>query len=184
MQGPYSRRCGGAADPETLEIYLHGHRLRGVLCGRSRGGNTSIHRIAPPSGGPRSLDLSDLGGHDPILEIRRCSDVPVIALSGRQPEAYLVAAFDHGADDYVEKPFRVSELLAPIRSLLRRGIKAKAEESVYHCGTLIIDIVERRVTRGSEPIRLAPTEFEILSLLVHNSGRVVPYQTCGPIESR
>jgi two-component system KDP operon response regulator KdpE len=122
------------------------------------------------------LDLSNLGGHDAILEIRRWSDVPVIALSGRQPEAYLVAAFDRGADDYVEKPFRVSELLARIRSLLRRDLKTKGEKALYHCGTLLIDILDPSVRRDGELVRLRPTEFEILSLLVRNSGRVVSYQ--------
>ncbi len=122
------------------------------------------------------LDLSDSGGHEGVLEIRRGSDVPVIALSGRRGEADLVAALDLGADDYVEKPFRASELLARIRSLLRRSLKAHGETAAYNCGGLDIDILDRSVTRGGEPIRLTPTEFEILALLVRGAGRVVPYQ--------
>jgi two-component system, OmpR family, KDP operon response regulator KdpE len=122
------------------------------------------------------LDLSDLGDRDPILEIRRRSDVPLVALSSRQTEVYLVAAFDRGADDYVEKPFRVGELLARIRSLLRRDLKTKGQEALYHCGTLDIDVLDHSVRRGGELVRLKPSEFEILSLLVRNSGRVVSYQ--------
>jgi len=122
------------------------------------------------------LDLPDLSGHEEIREIRRISDVPVIALSGRHAEADLVAALDLGADDYVEKPFRAAELLARIRSVLRRGLKTKGEEAVYHCGAILIDTLDHSATRGGEPIRLAPKEFEILSLLVRNSGRVVSYQ--------
>jgi two-component system KDP operon response regulator KdpE len=122
------------------------------------------------------LDLPGLSGRDAILETRRWSDVPMIALSGQHTEADLVAALDLGADDYVEKPFRASELLARIRSVLRRGLKAKGEESVYHCGALEVDVLDHVVTRAGEPIRLTPTEFAILSLLVRNVGRVVSYQ--------
>jgi two-component system, OmpR family, KDP operon response regulator KdpE len=79
-------------------------------------------------------------------------DVPLIALLGRHTEAHLVAAFDSGVDDYLEKPFRVAELLVRIRSLLRRGliIKARAEEAIYHCEGLFVDVLERSVTRGGK----------------------------------
>jgi len=87
-----------------------------------------------------------------------------------------VAALDRGADDYVEKPFRAAELLARIRSVLRRSVKAQGEEAVYQFGDLIVDILDHSVMRGGESIRLTPTEFEILSLLVRNGGRVVSYQ--------
>ena len=122
------------------------------------------------------LDRSDPRGRQGVAEIRRGSDVPVIALSGRRAEADLVAALDLGADDYVEKPFRAGELLARIRSLLRRSLKARGEAAAYRCGDLDIDILDHSVTRGGDPIRLTPTEFEILALLVRGAGRVVPYQ--------
>jgi two-component system, OmpR family, KDP operon response regulator KdpE len=121
-------------------------------------------------------DLSDLSGDEAILGIRRHYDVPMIVLSGERAEADLVAALDLGADDYVEKPFRPSELLARIRSVLRRSFKARGEEAIYRRGDLLVDILDHKVTCGGEPIRLTPTEFEILSLLVRSSGRVVPYQ--------
>jgi two-component system, OmpR family, KDP operon response regulator KdpE len=122
------------------------------------------------------LDPSDLSGHDAILEIRRRSNLSLIVLSGQHRETSLVTALDSGADDYVEKPFRASELLARIRLALRRGLKARGEEAVYHRGDLLVDILDHSVMRGGEPIRLTPREFEILSLLVRNSGHVVPYQ--------
>jgi two-component system KDP operon response regulator KdpE len=123
------------------------------------------------------LGLSDLSGQDKILEIRNGSDIPVIVLSGQRGAAALVAAFDVGADDYIEKPFRASELLTRIRSVLRRSLKARGEEAVYHHGTLVVDILDRSVARNGELIRLTPAEFEILSLLVRRSGHVVPYQS-------
>jgi two-component system, OmpR family, KDP operon response regulator KdpE len=118
---------------------------------------------------------SDLSSQGKILEIRHGSDIPVIVL-GQRGETSLVAALDLGADDYVEKPFRASELLARIRSVLRRSLKAHGEEAVYRRGTLVIDILDRSVARNGEPIRLTPSEFEVLALLVRNSGHVVPYQ--------
>ena len=121
------------------------------------------------------LDRSDPRGQQGVAEIRRGSDVPVIALSARRAEADLVAALDLGADDYVEKPLRAGELLARIRSLLRRSLAARGETAAYRCGDLDIDILDRSVTRGGEPIRLTPTEFEILALLTRGAGRVVPY---------
>jgi two-component system KDP operon response regulator KdpE len=122
------------------------------------------------------LAFADVSGHDAILEIRRRSDVPMIVLSGRHGEVELVDALHRGADDYLEKPFRSSELLARIRSVLRRSLKAHGEEAVYRSGDLIVDILDHSVMRGGEPIRLTPTEFEILSLLVCNVGHIVPYQ--------
>jgi two-component system KDP operon response regulator KdpE len=122
------------------------------------------------------LDLSDPRGHEAIVAMRGCSDAPVIVLSERHREADLVAALDLGADDYIEKPFRTGELLARVRSVLRRSFKAHGDKSVYRCGALVVDILDHSVTRGGEPIRLTPTEFEILALLVRHSGRVVPYR--------
>jgi two-component system, OmpR family, KDP operon response regulator KdpE len=122
------------------------------------------------------LDLSDLTGQDKILETRNGSDIPVIVLSGQRGAAALIAALDLGADDYVEKPFRASELLARVRAVLRRRLKARGEEAVYHRGALVVDILDHSVARNGEPVRLTPTEFEILAILVRNSGHVVPYQ--------
>lgn len=122
------------------------------------------------------LDLPDVSGHNIILEIRRCSDIPVIALSSWRKEGDLVAALDLGADDYIEKPFRSSELLARIRSALRRSLKAKGEKASYQCGALLMDIIDHSVVRDGAPIKLTPTEFAILSLLVRKSGHVVPYR--------
>jgi two-component system KDP operon response regulator KdpE len=135
-----------------------------------------MHAVHPPQLVILDLDLRDLSGPDAISETHRWLDVPVVALSSRDTEADLIAALDLGADDYVGKPFRSGELLARVRAVLRRGLKAKGEQAVYQFEALEVDILAHVVTRWGEPIRLAPTEFEILALLVRNVGRVVPYQ--------
>lgn len=122
------------------------------------------------------LDASEPSARDTITEARRCSDIPLIVLSGQHREADVVTALDLGADDFVVRPFRTSELLARIRSTLRRSAKAHGEESVYNCGDLRVDILDHSVMRGGESIRLTPTEFEILAILVRNGGRVVSYE--------
>jgi two-component system, OmpR family, KDP operon response regulator KdpE len=122
------------------------------------------------------LDLPGSSGRDAMVEIRRWSDVPVIALSGRRTEAELVAAFDLGADDYIEKPLRAAELLARVRSMLRRGLKVKGEKAVYHCGALEVNVLDHIVTRAGEKVKLTPTEYEILRLLARDAGRVVSYR--------
>jgi two-component system, OmpR family, KDP operon response regulator KdpE len=122
------------------------------------------------------LNQADETAHGAILEIRRNSDLPLIVLSYRHREADLVAVLDLGADDYVEKPFRAGELLARIRSLIRRSLKAHSEEATYHRGDLLINVLNHSVTRGGEPVKLTPTEFEILTLLVRSAGRIVPYR--------
>jgi CheY-like chemotaxis protein len=79
-------------------------------------------------------------------------------LKSQLAEANVVAALDLGANDYIGKPFRTGELLARIRPVLRRDIKAKGERSFYQNGTLEVDILEHVIARCGEPIRLAPTE--------------------------
>jgi two-component system KDP operon response regulator KdpE len=134
------------------------------------------HAAHPPQLVILDLDLRESSGRDAIIETRRWLDVPVVALSGLHAEADLIAALDLGADDYVQKPFRTGELLARVRSVLRRGLKARGEQAIYQLGDVKVDILAHVVTRCGEAIKLAPTEFKILSLLVRSDGRVVPYQ--------
>jgi two-component system, OmpR family, KDP operon response regulator KdpE len=166
------------SDPQMQKLLKSIFTANGHLALFAVEGSTAIeaHNAAFPKLVVLDLDLSDLRGHDAILGIRSRSDVPMIVLSDRHGEVNLVDALDSGADDYLEKPFRASELLARIRSVLRRSLKARGEEVIYRCGDLIVDILGHRVMRGGEPIRLTPMEFEILSLLVRNAGHIVPYQ--------
>jgi two-component system OmpR family response regulator len=97
--------------------------------------------------------------------------VPVLLLTSRSGWHEKVQGIDGGADDYVEKPFRMEELLARIRALIRRSTgHPKAE---FRCGTLILDARSAKVTVEGIPVKLTPHEFRVLSYLMHQRGRVV-----------
>lgn len=123
------------------------------------------------------LGLPDGDGKIAIPRLRGFTAAPVVVLSARDAEAEKVAALDAGADDYVEKPFALGELLARIRAALRRSQAAVAQplESVVRTGPLEVDFT-RRLARveGGEPLKLTPREWDLLAALVRGGeGRVI-----------
>jgi two-component system KDP operon response regulator KdpE len=124
------------------------------------------------------LGLPDMDGVEVCRRIRATSKVPIVVLSARSSEAEKVNVLDLGADDYVTKPFGPEELLARIRVALRRiESDDSIETGVCRAGDLTIDYDRRRVLRRGEELRLTPKEFELLSLLVRNRGRVLTHRT-------
>jgi two-component system KDP operon response regulator KdpE len=126
------------------------------------------------------LGLPDGDGKAAIPKLRGFTEAPIVILSARDQEAEKVAALDAGADDYVEKPFALGELLARIRSALRRaGMTAPdAPEAVVHVGGLVVDFARRtaRVEDG-EPLKLTPREWDLLAALVRGGeGRVLTHR--------
>lgn len=121
------------------------------------------------------LGLPDKSGHEVLGELRAWYSRPVIILSVQNSEEDIVKALDAGATDYLIKPFRTGELLARMRSALRRSNQA-TEEAVIALGALEIDMVARIVTRYSEIIRLTTTEFNLLALLARNEGHVLTHR--------
>ncbi|WP_127127146.1 response regulator [Georgenia sp. SYP-B2076] len=119
------------------------------------------------------LGLPDLSGLDVIAGIRGWSHVPIVVLSARQHGEDKVDALDAGADDYVTKPFAMNELLARLRAAVRRAAPGDGEEAVVEAGELTIDLARRRVLRGGEEVRLTPTEWAMIEVLVRNRGRLV-----------
>jgi two-component system, OmpR family, KDP operon response regulator KdpE len=118
------------------------------------------------------LGLPDMDGTDVIRGVRGWTSTPIIVLSAWGQESQKVAALDAGADDYVTKPFGMDELLARLRAAVRRASPAPDEPAVT-TGDLTIDLARKRVTRSGSDVRLTPTEWQLLEVLVRNSERLV-----------
>jgi two-component system KDP operon response regulator KdpE len=120
------------------------------------------------------LGLPDLDGQAVILRVRKEATTPIIVLSARGGEDDRVAALDAGADDFLTKPFGLSELHARIRAVLRRAAGPDADtEGRLSLGPVALDVPRHRASVGDVPLDLTPHEFELLKVLLANSGRVV-----------
>lgn len=122
------------------------------------------------------IGLPGIDGIEVVHGIRGWSDVPIIMLSVRQDEYDKVQALDAGADDYLTKPFGMNELLARVRAALRRA-EVPRDEPVIETESFTIDLTAKRVMRQGEEVRLTPTEWGIVELLVRNPGRLVSQRT-------
>ncbi len=111
-----------------------------------------------------------------IRDLRAFSAVPVIVLSARDREAEKIAALDLGADDYVNKPFGMGELLARIRAVLRSRSQGKPPQTVFENGDLVLDTDRHLVVRDGQAVKLTPKEFDLLLLLMRNAGRVLTHR--------
>jgi two-component system, OmpR family, KDP operon response regulator KdpE len=118
------------------------------------------------------LGLPDIDGIDVIHGLRGWTQIPIVVLSARQDQADKVAALDAGADDYLTKPFGMDELLARLRAALRRAT-AEDHEPAVAIGADTVDLAAKTVTGGGEPVRLTPTEWHLLEVLVRNTGKLV-----------
>lgn len=120
------------------------------------------------------LGLPDGDGMNFIADIRAWSQVPVIVLSARVSEGDKIRALDAGADDYLIKPFGVGELLARVRSTIRRHRRGDGDaQGSFTFGDIKVDLNARLVTKANQMVHLTPTEYRLLSVLVANAGRVV-----------
>jgi two-component system KDP operon response regulator KdpE len=122
------------------------------------------------------LGLPDLDGTEVLRRIRAGSKVPVVILSSRGDERAKVEALELGADDYVTKPFGMEELVARLRTALRHRFQEKGEEPVFCTGDLTVDLVRRRVILAGSEVKLSPTEYAMLQLLVAHAGKVLTHQ--------
>jgi two-component system KDP operon response regulator KdpE len=121
------------------------------------------------------IGLPDKSGHQVLKELREWFNKAIIMLSVVNSEADIVAALDHGATDYLTKPFRTGELLARIRACIRRN-HTDADLSQLQLGSLEIDLVARTVKRNQEPVKLTATEYNLMVLFAKNEGRVLTHQ--------
>lgn len=125
------------------------------------------------------LGLPDMDGVEVIKKIRSWSVIPIIVISARSDDKDKIQALDAGADDYLTKPFSVEELLARLRSTLRRiqylESKGTIEEAVFHNGDLTIDYISATVKLGNNELHLMPIEYNLLCLLAKNVGKVLTH---------
>jgi two-component system, OmpR family, KDP operon response regulator KdpE len=121
------------------------------------------------------LGLPDRDGTEVLADLRRWSSVPVIILSVRNAEEEIVRLLDAGADDYVVKPFSTVELVARMRVAVRHHAPAEVTDA-FVSGRLRVDLEDRAVTVGGEPVKLTPTEYGLLRLFVQHAGRILTHR--------
>jgi two-component system KDP operon response regulator KdpE len=140
------------------------------------GTGTSALKVAaqhPPELVILDLGLPDFDGVDVIRGLRGWTDAPILVLSGRTDQTDKVEALDAGADDYLTKPFGIDELLARMRAVLRRSNIAQ-DQPVVTVGGAVVDLAAKRVTlETGEDIRLTPTEWHLLEVLLRNPGKLM-----------
>ena len=154
----------------TINLRARGYDVQGVGDGTSA---LSAAAAELPDLVILDLGLPDMDGVEVIAGLRGWTAVPIIVLSARDGQGDKVAALDAGADDYVTKPFGMDELLARLRASLRRASPSEDLATVV-AGALLIDRRAKRVTRSGQEVRLTPTEWHLLEVLVKDPGRLVP----------
>ncbi len=141
-------------------------------------GASALREIArkPPDAVVLDLGLPDIDGRDALIKARAFYDGPIIILSARDRETEKIDALDAGADDYVEKPFGVGELLARLRVAMRHRLHREGAEPLIRSGEVEIDLIKRLVSREGHAVRLSPREYDLLALLAQGGGRVLTHK--------
>lgn len=121
------------------------------------------------------IGLPDKSGHEILKELREWYNKPIIILSVQDNETDIVSALDNGATDYLTKPFRTGELLARIRSAIRRSQNTENNSTII-CGDIEIDFIARIAKRKGETVKLTSTEYNLLALFAKNEGKVLTHQ--------
>lgn len=167
-------------DPQFLRALRITLGARGYEVLLARDGQHALEMVIDHKPDIILLDLGmpRLDGVKVIEAVRGWSSAPILVISGRSGSAEKVEALDAGADDYVTKPFSMDELLARIRVLTRRiGQDEVDEEPIVAFGSVWVDLAAHTVTRDGANVRLTPTEWRVLELLIRNEGRLVTRQT-------
>ncbi|MGE0795312.1 MAG: response regulator [Microbacteriaceae bacterium] len=159
---------------KTLEVNL---RARGFEVVLARTGEEALKLAARhhPDAVVLDLGLPQMDGLDVVRGLRGWTSVPIIVLSARETERAKVEALDLGADDYLTKPFGMDELFARIRAALRRAVVPEGKP-VVTTPDFTIDFAAKQVRREGELVRLTPTQWHIVEVLVRNAGRLVTYE--------
>jgi DNA-binding response OmpR family regulator len=168
-------------DLQLLDLVTLNLELEGYSVLRTSDGRQALERIERHNPDLVLLDvmMPRMSGFAVCHRVRECSTVPIIIITARGQEQDKIRGLELGADDYLVKPFSVGELLARVRSVLRRaqlttGELAPAGQSPLILGELAIDFGQRLVTMAGRKAVLTPTEYRILAYLGRNAGRIVP----------
>ncbi|MGM9333175.1 response regulator [Streptomyces murinus] len=164
-------------DPQLVRALVINLRARRYGVDAAPDGATALRLAAArrPDVVLLDLGLPDMDGVDVIRTLRGWTRAPVIVLSARQASGEKVAALDAGADDYVTKPFSMDELLARLRAAVRRteDTPAAPEPVLVETAHFSIDLLAKKVLRDGRDVRLTPTEWHLLEILVTNPGRLI-----------
>jgi two-component system, OmpR family, KDP operon response regulator KdpE len=164
-------------EPQIARALVINLRARGYEVDAAHDGASALELAAArhPDVVLLDLGLPDMDGTQVIRGLRGWTTIPVIVLSARHASDEKVEALDAGADDYVTKPFGMDELLARLRAAVRRAapVGSEPDEAVVTTATFTVDLVAKRVQRDGADVRLTPTEWHLLEVLVRNAGRLV-----------
>jgi two-component system KDP operon response regulator KdpE len=164
-------------EPQIVRALRINLRARGYEVDAAPDGRTALELAARrhPDVVVLDLGLPDMDGVEVIRGLRGWLSVPIIVLSARHASDEKVESLDAGADDYVTKPFGMDELLARLRAAVRRAAPA-AEAAVVETPAFTVDLAAKKVQREGVDVRLTPTEWHVLEVLVRNAGRLVSQQ--------
>ncbi|MFI1507498.1 response regulator [Streptomyces sp. NPDC020597] len=163
-------------EPQIVRALVINLKARGYEVDAAHDGATALRIAAArhPDVVVLDLGLPDLDGVEVIKGLRGWTRAPILVLSARHSSDEKVEALDAGADDYVTKPFGMDELLARLRAAVRRAEPAGGEdEALVETDGFTVDLVAKKVNRAGKDVRLTPTEWHLLEVLVRNTGRLV-----------
>lgn len=165
-------------EPQIVRALTPALTAAGYVVETANDGETALTRMAAEPCDVVILDLGlpDMDGKAVIERLREWTDAPIIVLSARDLEAEKIAALDLGADDFVNKPVGVGELLARVRASLRGRERRFASQARFRSGDLQIDFALRRVLVQDEEVKLTPREYDLLRILARHAGRVVTHR--------
>ena len=164
-------------DPQLVRALVINMQARRYGVDAAPDGATALRLAAARQPDVVMLDLGlpDMDGVDVIKAMRGWSRVPILVLSARQASDEKVAALDAGADDYITKPFSMDELMARLRAAVRRteDVPLASETTLVETDDFTIDLVAKKVVRNGRDVRLTPTEWHLLEILVTHPGRLI-----------
>jgi two-component system KDP operon response regulator KdpE len=165
-------------EPKLLRVLEPSFKAAGYEVAIAETGGQAINLVAGTPFDVVILDLGlpDMDGKQVITRIRQWAETPIIVLSARNIEQEKIDALDLGAEDFVNKPFSMGELMARVRAALRRRDRQETATQTFRAGNLFIDFSRHRATVDAEEVHFSPREFELLRVLAQRSGQILTHK--------